>query len=155
VAVALTRFISCCGEPIGGGGIPGADLADAAIRDDREKIATLGTTEDVLGNWSIDFDLLDPNIVNLVVTFSAFTKQSAGTGTYKVRVGGTYNTNDGTLWATLGPTAHTAYQNTPDTVTGAVFARPVGVQLVKLTGARSAAGGTASIQGIEIVFREP
>jgi hypothetical protein len=154
VAVALTRFISCCGSPIGGGGIPGADLVDLAIRDDREKIATLGATEDVLGNWAIDFDLLDPNIVNLAVTFSAFTKQSAGTGAYRIRLGGTYNTNDGTDLVDL-LTGHAAYGNTPDSTTGPAFARPVGVQLVKLTGARSAAGGTASIQGIEVVFREP
>ena len=109
----------------------------------------------MLGNWAIDFDLLDPNITSTSLSPSRrLQKQSAGTGAYRIRLGGTYNTNDGTDLVDL-LTGHAAYGNTPDSTTGPAFARPVGVQLVKLTGARSAAGGTASIQGIEVVFREP
>jgi hypothetical protein len=152
VAVSAVEFTycGCCND---GAGQPGADLVDIAIRDDREKIATNGDTEDVLANWAIDFDLLAPAITNLAVTISAFTRQSAGSGAYRVRLGGTYNTNDGTDLVDL-LTAHSAYQDTPDFTTGPAFARPSGVQLVKLTGARSAGGGTASIQGLEIVFAE-
>jgi hypothetical protein len=111
---------------------------------------TVGMTEEVVAEHTIDFDALSS--IGLGCRLTALTEQTGGaSGDYRVRVGGTFNTADGTIFALL-TTTNPAYALPPDGVVGPILPKPVGKQLVKVTARASIAGKLARIRGYELIF---
>ena len=92
--------------------------------------------EQWLAELAVNWDKLDPSILQLNCDLSALTKQGGGEAagaTYRVRLDGTPGLPDGTELVAL-TTSHFFYVLPPDGVTGPNFARPAGRGLLKLTG---------------------
>jgi hypothetical protein len=138
----------------GDAGSPGSDLLGFTWHDPTEYVTPNGTTETWFAEVALNFDLLDAALANLACVLTGLNLQSAGTGTYRVRLDGTPGAADGALLVALGPVAHAAYVLPPDTATGAPFVRPAGPHLVKVTGARSAAGGLAALKSFQVAIVE-
>lgn len=112
---------------------------------------SLNPGEDVFPDErEIDFDHLDPSLINMLCTLFAQGRVTGGTGTFRVRVGGTAGTADGTVVA-IGTTASTGYG--PLELVAASFAKPSGLQRVKLTMSNDTAGQTSYLKGAAAEFR--
>lgn len=110
--------------------------------------SSVGASEMLCAEHSVDFsNLMTPLITPHLI---ALTMQTAGSGSYRVRIGGTPGVADGFIAALLS-TTHAAYQAVPDRLAGPPFANPAGPSLVKLTITATAAQ-RAKIRAYEILF---
>lgn len=104
-------------------------------------------TETWQAEWPIDFSGAPPNI-SLYWWFQALS--SAGSGTFRVRIGGSaYRALDGAVAGTWSEPNATL---TPRSLVIPVTS-PVGVQRVTVTAQASAAGALAQIEGANLLFR--
>jgi len=114
--------------------------------------STLSGSEELLYSESVNFDALVVSIAILRASLTALTRQILGAGTYFIRVGGTAGLPDGTIFATLVTTHNAGYISTPDAAIGPPLPRPIGPQIVKITGASSGPGVLAFIEAVEVAF---
>lgn len=116
--------------------------------DDQRSV--LGASEELIHEESVFFDLLIGT--QIICHLTALTKQTLGAnGVYRVRVGGTSGAADGVITTTM-TTTHAAYVPPGDHSVSSPFARPTGIQLVKLTANASSMGALARIKGFQIAF---
>jgi len=131
----------------GGGGGGGAVLRGTILAENEAR-SQLGTVEAMMYQEAYNFDDLTP--ANIQIRLNAIVNRSAtaGAATFRVRIGGTIDVaTDGTIRATV---VAAAAANTMETNLGAAFVKPVGVQLVKVTGMHAVAAGTANIKGCTV-----
>jgi hypothetical protein len=110
--------------------------------------SSLGASEMLCMEASVDFSVL--TAVTLTPRLTALTMQTAGSGDYRVRVGGTSGVADGTVVAMLS-TTNAAFPSIPDQVIGSAFANPAAPRLVKIT-ITAIAGQRARLRAYEILF---
>lgn len=93
---------------------------------------------------------LSGSVENLIAEITAYAAVTGGTGTVRVRVGGTRGVADGTLIAstTVADTSPAAIA-----VESSSFVRPSGRQLVKVTLENDTLGERTSIEEVRIAFR--
>ncbi len=98
----------------------------------------------------VDFDHLDPSLTSLLCVLLATARVTGGTGTFRVRVGGTAGMPDGIVVA-QGTRMSTTYGQVE--FTAAAFARPVGAQRVKVTMQNDTVGETSYVKSAAAEFR--
>jgi hypothetical protein len=126
----------------------GADAVIATLDTEAEKSAT-GTAEQVLAEWTFDFD--DLAGANIIPRLSGVVSADSETsGTFNLRIGGTVGAADGDVRATVSAATVAEQQQTNS---GAAFPKPAGQTLVKVTGLDSIDGLSARIRGITAVLR--
>jgi hypothetical protein len=150
-------------QPPSGTGSPGTSLLAAAadhvhpaqpgtqallqIGSDDE-MEVIGPTEDLVLQKFVDFAPLASG--NLTAAFSAFVSvDSADTGTFNVRIGGTAGMPDGTVVATITTQSASAE---PKFAAGQTIPRPSGPTFVKVTGATVNPAATARIADLRITL---
>lgn len=105
-------------------------------------------TEDIVGvPLTVDFD--DFTFANVKIRLAAWVYVTAGTGTYRVRLGGTKGAADGTIVAEMTTTG-TSYDLATDL--GDAFAIPSGVQTLQVTFSNGTTNETAFIDGIGVAI---
>lgn len=111
--------------------------------------SVMGASEMLVMEASVDFGFF--TTPNLIPRLAALTYQTAGSGEYRVRVGGTSGVADGLVVLTL-TTANASFPNVPDQLTGGAFPNPLAPRLVKLTANATTTPAIARIRGYEILF---
>ncbi len=124
----------------GGGGTASTSIGQAA------QMAVNATAEEVIFRSVIDFGALGGSITG---ELTAQVLVTSGTGTYRLRLGGTPDNADGTVLATA-TTSSATYVNTSATAT---FANPTGLQIVKVTAQNSVSLQDARIRAVVVTFR--
>lgn len=111
---------------------------------DDGQVSSVGTSEDIIREWDINFDDVDTG--NIQFRLSGLAKVTAGTGTWRVYVGATAAgaTAGGTVRATFTSTS-TSFER--KTNIGSAFANPTGQVIVQLTSVNSAGGNTNTGRG--------
>lgn len=94
----------------------------------------------------VDFNRLAANTVTIAFSFLA-EMPSGGTGTVRFRVGGTQGQTNGTLVATATVTSSGSYETISN---AAAFAKPTGLQQVKLTMETSAGGLDCLVKQVNV-----
>lgn len=117
-----------------------------ATLDETSQAAVLGTTETVIKEWLVDFDRLTPSTIKAALS-AIVSVTLASTGTYNLRIGGTIATADGTVRATF---TTTSLADETKTNQGASFAKPSGVQTVKLCAVDSTALAQARARAVVV-----
>lgn len=124
------------GGATGAKGDPGAGGSGAPLRFRYELSSSTGT-EEVLDQVTVDFSKFSAG--TLTLELAGRFASAAGTGTFRLYVGGNYDTVDGTLVITGMTTSTTfAQEGFSGTITN-----PTGLRAVKLTFQSSGAGVTA------------
>jgi len=139
------------GNPIVAVVISGAGVRSVGFTRGLEYVTSLGS-EELLYQETVDFPALDPSITVVRCAMTALTRQAPGPGVYFIRVGGTAGIADGTIFATLVTTHNGGYVSTPDAAIGPPLPRPVGAQIVKVTGASGVPGVLAFIKATSVSF---
>ncbi len=112
-----------------------------------EFISSTGTEEAVSQALTVDF--ADFSFATVRIRLVAFAKVTSGTGTFRVRIGGTKGGVDGTLLASM-TTTNTSY----DIATGisAAVALPTGSQMLQVTLLSPSASDSAYLDGIGVAI---
>ncbi len=109
-----------------------------------------GGDENIVGDpVVVNFDDFTWDTVQFRLT--GYTKVSAGTGTFRVRIGGTIGTSGGTVVASMTETG-TSYAANDGT--GTAVTLPSGDQLLQVTLSNGTAGADTYIKGISIAMSD-
>lgn len=128
----------------------GPSWLDHDIRGGAEWETDGGTTEQVVDEWVWNFDDATASLANVYARQSALAWVSGGTGTIRVRVGGTAGAADGTVLLTSDPVTGTSAAAISKTAT---VAKPVGTQIVKATLQNNTNGQRTRIRGATVTAR--
>lgn len=111
----------------------------------RDELSSSTGTEEVVDQMTIDFSKYAAG--TLTLELAGRFASSAGTGTWKIYVGGNYDAADGTLVGSGTDASGGAF-----TVHGfsGTFTNPTGLRAVKLTATSSGAGATAQSKGATV-----
>lgn len=158
---ANTSYIMITAEADGPGGniqgngattfiVPDAIGVPALALATQQSFLHSGTSEIVRGQWLVDFDEFDGDNVFCGLAGRTYTA-AFETVTVRLRIGGTFLGNDGTVVCTLND-AYGAYDGHLAQTSGTV-AKPTGVQLVKVS-VQSTGGFAAELHGMSVLFLE-
>ena len=148
VSVTVVSQTGPDGQP-GEAGAPGAGWAGSISADFDGLFATDSTSEAVLKASLCNFGGLPAGLITM--TFTARGQSFGGAyGTWRVRLGGSDGSVDGTVLATLAITS----SSLGNVSASASFANPNGMQVVKLTGLSSVTGLDTELESVVCTFAQ-
>ena len=148
VSVTVVSQTGADGQP-GTAGAAGASGGSSVVADFDGLFATDSTSEAVLKASLCNFGSLPSGMVTM--TFTARGQTFGGAvGTWRLRLGGSDSSVDGTVLATLSITSATL-----DTISvSASFSNPNSTQVVKLTGVSSVNGLDTMLESVVCTFAQ-